>query len=98
MNDMLSNLQIFKQIKEIYDPKTAFGNPEIIGLMSKIHVPDQNGRFKTDGSAEMFLRTEWRCLECGCLNHDEEERDEYVEKRNESCHNCKTPHTINFLY
>jgi hypothetical protein len=82
----MSNLQIYREIKDIYDPKTAFGNKEILGLFKRIVKPNEKGEFETSGDIMEII--EWRCVNCGRLHQDEREvfdRYENVIGRECSC-------------
>jgi DNA-directed RNA polymerase subunit RPC12/RpoP len=91
----MSNLEILKEIKREYNPKTAFGNPLIIKLIKKIVLPDKNGNFKITGDLEEIIRVSWRCVDCG--RFQEEDLDIFDRNKNLikiDCKSCGAKHLI----
>lgn len=64
----MGNLQVIRQIQEIYDPKTAFGNKTILGLFGELIKPNKDGNFEIDGIVKKIIG--WECADCGRVHED----------------------------
>lgn len=93
----MSNLEIYREVKKIYDPKTAFGNAEILDLLKKIVEPNKNGFFEVQGDVEQIVKIEWRCADCGSWNETEEDgsRWNWPDNIKEKCR-CGAKNQISF--
>lgn len=67
----MNNKQIKKEAQKLYNPKTAFGNSELIGLLKKVKVPNSDGNFEVVGSCIIeIIGVNWECASCGNYNRD----------------------------
>ena len=96
-----SNLEILQDIKEEYNPKTAFGNARLLKLLDSIKQPNKDGIFETTVGVEKFriVRASWKCVDCGKENLEELEQedvreDDMIER---ICNNCNKKHKLTIV-
>jgi hypothetical protein len=92
----MSNLEILKEIIKEYKPETAFGNQVILKLMSKIVLPNKNGKFEIYGEPAVvkIISIEWQCVDCGRIKHEELDYYEQEEETIERVCSCGAKHII----
>ena len=87
----MSNLDVIKKIQKIYDPKTAFGNVELIEILKEIEMPDEEGFYKSEGEVEEITQYNllWVCANCGYHNSEDDTDKNEGELYDDMCDNCK---------
>ena len=93
-----SNLERLQNIKEEYNPKTAFGNAKLLKLLDSIKQPNKDGMFETFVGVEKFriVRVSWKCVDCGKENIEELEREDVKEDDiiERICDSCNKKHKL----
>lgn len=84
----MNNLKILEEIKKNYNPKNAFGNQKLLGLLKQIKTPDDQGFFEVTGESFMRIESvEWECVACGRVHiideHDHDNDIDYINNGDE---------------
>ena len=91
----MNNKEIMRKMCELYDPKTAFGNTDLLKLMKQIKIPNENGEFEIDGeSVTKVIAIQWECANCGRVNIDDISYERTVKTK---CKSCGAKHFVNLL-
>jgi len=89
----MSNLDVMKAVREIYDPKTAFGNEKLLKLFELIVNPNKDGNFEVESDAKTIIRFEWNCVDCGRYHEDDVDVFDHGDKVGRKCA-CGAKHVI----
>ena len=84
-------------MSEIYDPKTAFGNPELIALKKKLIEPDEDGEYTIPAEVHENISYElrWQCQKCNFCNCESDfDGDMGAGDNRRECPRCKTVHNL----
>ena len=91
----MNNKDIIQTMHKLYNPKTAFGNTDLIELTKQIQIPNDNGEFEIDGeSVTKIIGIKWECANCGEISIDD---IPYGETLKTQCKNCKAKHFVSLF-